>query len=95
MELIYGYLDPDVAKWLKENAPKPRHGENYFLWLNEQYGLKRLMEHIWMVIGMAAACRSMPELREKMAERYGKVPVQLTLFLPLQRADQHVFDVCG
>ena len=46
MELIYGYLDPDVAKWLKENAPKPRHGENYFQWLNAQYGLKRLIEHI-------------------------------------------------
>ena len=82
MELIYGYLDPDVAKWLKENAPKPRHGENYFQWPNEQYGLKRLMEHIWMVVGMAAACQTMAELREKMAERYGKMPVQLTLYLP-------------
>jgi hypothetical protein len=26
MVLIYGYLDPDVAKWLKENAPKPMKG---------------------------------------------------------------------
>lgn len=81
MELIYGYLDPDVAKWLKENAPKPRKGENYFQWLNEQYGLKRLVEHIWMVVGMAAACDSMPQLRERMAERFGKTPVQLTLYL--------------
>jgi hypothetical protein len=82
MELIYGYLDPDVAKWLKENAPKPRHGENYFQWLNEQYGLKRLMEHIWMVIGMGAACSTMPELRERMAERFGRHPMQLTMYLP-------------
>jgi len=29
MELIYGYLDADVAAWLKENAPKPVHGQNY------------------------------------------------------------------
>jgi hypothetical protein len=48
---------------------------------NAQYGLKKLMEHIWTVVGMAAACRIMPELREKMAERYGKVPVQLTMYL--------------
>jgi hypothetical protein len=38
MELIYGYLDPDVAKWLKENKPKPRHGQNYHQWSSEQYG---------------------------------------------------------
>lgn len=81
MELIYGYLDPDVAKWLKENAPKPRHGENYFQWLNEQYGLKRLIEHIWMIVGMAAACQTMPELRERTAERFGRYPVQLTFYL--------------
>jgi len=82
MELIYGYLDADVAKWLKENAPKPMHGQNYHQWMSSQYGLKKLTEHIWMVIGMAAACRYMPELRQKMAERFGRVGVQLTLYLP-------------
>lgn len=82
MELIYGYLDPDVAKWLKEHAPKPMHGQNYHQWMSEQYGLKRLIEHIWMVIGMGAACRDMPELRSRMAERYGRHPVQMTLYLP-------------
>ena len=29
MELIYGYLDADVAQWLRENAPEPIHGQNY------------------------------------------------------------------
>jgi hypothetical protein len=82
MELIYGYLDPDVAKWLKENKPKPRHGQNYHLWMNEQYGLKKLMEHIWMVVGMAAASDSMQELRDRLAERFGRVPVQMTFYLP-------------
>ena len=82
MELVYGYLDPDVAKWLKDNAPKPIHGQNYHQWLTAQYGLKRLVEHIWMLVGMAAACSSMPELRSRMAERFGRQPVQLTLYLP-------------
>jgi hypothetical protein len=81
MELIYGYLDPDVAEWLRKNAPAPRHGQNYHQWLSSQYGLRRLMEHMWKVIGMAQACDSMRELRERMAETYGRQPYQFTLFL--------------
>lgn len=81
MELIYGYLDRDVAVWLKENAPKPMHGQNYHQWLSSQYGLKKLTEHIWMIVGMASACNTMPELRQKVAERFGRIPVQLTFYL--------------
>lgn len=81
MELVYDYLDPDVSEWLRANAPKPRHGQNYHQWLSEQYGLGKLMEHLWMLVGMAAACQSMPELKHKMAERFGRQPVQYTLFL--------------
>ena len=81
-ELIYGYLDPDVMKWLKENAPSPRHGQNYHQWINGQFGLKRLVEHIWMVIGMASACRDMAELRQRMAEKFGREKIQFTLYLP-------------
>jgi hypothetical protein len=88
LELVYGYLDPDVAEWLKENAPKPQHGQNYHQWLSGQYGLKRLTEHLWMLIGMATACQSMPELRQKMAERFGRHQVQFTMFVdpPTPRA---------
>jgi hypothetical protein len=87
MELVYGYLDADVAQWLKDNAPKPQHGQNYHQWLSSQYGLKKLTEHLWMLIGMAAACQSMPELRQKMAERFGRHQVQFTLFVepPIRR----------
>lgn len=87
MELVYGYLDPDVAAWLKENAPKPQHGQNYHQWLSSQFGLKKLTEHLWMLIGMAAACQSMPELRQKMAERFGRHQVQFTMFVdpPVRR----------
>ena len=82
MELVYGYLDPDVARWLKKNAPKPRSGANYHQWLSTQYGLKRLVEHMWMLVGMASACHDMAELRQKMAEKYGRQPIQFTLYLP-------------
>jgi hypothetical protein len=82
MELIYGYLDKDVAEWLKNNAPKPIGGQSYHQWLTSQFGLKRLIEHIWMTIGIATSCNSMEELRRKMAERFGRVPIQLTLYTP-------------
>jgi len=81
MELVYDYLDKDVADWLRDNAPKPRHGQNYHQWLSGQYGLKRLTEHLWMLIGMAAACQTMSELKQKMAERFGRQQVQFTLFM--------------
>jgi hypothetical protein len=85
MELVYGYLDPDVAEWLKTNAPTPRHGQNYHQWLSNQYGLKKLIEHIWMLIGVSKTCSSMTELRDRMAELNGKMHVQLRLYLPLER----------
>lgn len=81
-ELVYGYLDRDVMEWLKNNAPKPRGGQSYHQWLSSQYGLKRLVEHLWMLIGMASTCTSMQELRDRMAERFGRQPVQLRLYLP-------------
>jgi P63C domain len=80
-ELVYGYLDENVYRWLKENAPRPAEtGIAYHRWLSEQYGLKRLIEHIYKVIGVAQTCRTMPALRAKMAEIYGTSPAQALLF---------------
>lgn len=81
-ELVYSYLDNDVYQWLKNNAPKPVGNMSYHRWLSEQYGLKKLMEHVWQLVGMCSACSNMQQLRRKMGEKYGKIPVQLTLFLP-------------
>lgn len=88
MELIYGYLDEDVAKWLKDNAPAPRSGQNYHQWLSSQYGLKKLTEHIWLVIGVASTCNTMSQLREQMAFKFDKVPIQLTIFANPPSAQQ-------
>ena len=74
MDLIYGYLDADVAQWLRENAPKPLKGQNYHQWMTQQYGLKKLIEHIWKVIGIASTCADLKELKNKMEELYGKKP---------------------
>jgi hypothetical protein len=82
MELVYEYLDADVCAWLRANAPAPRHGQNYHQWLSSQYGLRKLIEHIWMLIGMASVCHDMRELRQRMAEKFGREGVQFTLYLP-------------
>lgn len=86
-ELVYEYLDRDVAEWLKKNVPKPQGHQTFHQWLNSQYGLRKLVEHLWMLIGMASACQSMPELKTKMAEKFGRQPVQYTFYLPAPRAD--------
>lgn len=84
MELIYDNLDQDVSNWLKEHAPAPRHGQNYHQWLSGQFGLKKLVEHIWVVVGIAKTCTTMSELRDKVAELYGKQAVQLRMYLPIK-----------
>jgi hypothetical protein len=79
MELIYDALDPDIAKYLRENKPKPKHGQNYHQWLTEDIGVGALVTHINQIIGIAKTCDSMPELKNKVALYYGKEPVQLTI----------------
>jgi hypothetical protein len=86
-ELVYGYLDSDVTVWLKENRPQPQHGRNWHQWLSEQYGLRKLVQHIYTLIGVAKTCHTMRELRDKMAEMYGKTPVQMTLYMPTPKSD--------
>jgi hypothetical protein len=81
MELIYRYLDPEIAQYIKDNKPKPRKGQNYHQWFNADIGMKKLIEHINRVIGMAQGCDSMDELKKKMSRRYGKQPIQLELFM--------------
>lgn len=81
-ELVYEPLDPDVTKWLKENKPAPRHGENWHQWLTGQYGLRKLVEHIWMVIGVARTCENIQDLRDRIAAIHGKAPVQMRFYLP-------------
>lgn len=85
-ELIYQALDPDVADYLKKNKPKPFHGQNYHQWLSEDVGLKALIPHIYKIIGMAEGCHDIRELKDKVAKRYGRELVQLTLSLPRPRA---------
>jgi len=78
-ELVYDTLDPDVAKYLKENKPPP--GIRWHQQLNENHGVRQLVSRCYEVIGMAKTCDDIHELRQRVALHYGKRPVQFTMFL--------------
>ncbi|NOR63801.1 MAG: hypothetical protein GQ535_15090 [Rhodobacteraceae bacterium] len=70
IELIYDTLDPDVAKYLRENRPAP--GVRWHQNLTENYGARQLVSRCYEVVGLAKSCKNMPELRKKVAHHYGK-----------------------
>lgn len=78
-ELIYDTLDPDVAKYLKEN--KPEKGVHWHRQLTENVGVRQLVSRCYEVVGMAKTCDDIHELRQRVAQHYGKKPVQFTMFL--------------
>lgn len=79
IELIYDTLDPDVANYLKEN--KPPAGIHWHRQLTENLGVRQLVSRCWEVIGVAKTCDDIHELRQRVAQHYGKKPVQLTMYL--------------
>lgn len=71
--LIYDCLDKGVAEYLRKNKPAKYTGQKYFQWLNEEYGVKELTQHIWQIIGMAKTCENMNELKELASKKFDKV----------------------
>jgi len=70
IELIYDTLDPDVAKYLRENRPPP--GIRWHQNLTEDTGVRALVSRCYEVIGLSKSCHSMNELRRKVSHHYGK-----------------------
>ncbi|MEH6662669.1 MAG: P63C domain-containing protein [Parasphingorhabdus sp.] len=70
IELIYDTLDPDVAKYLRENRPPP--GVRWHQNLTENFGARQLVSRCYEVIGLSKSCDSMFELRKKVSHHYGK-----------------------
>jgi hypothetical protein len=54
-----------VVHWPEENNPKPYYGKDLHQWLTEQYGLRKLVQHIYTLIGVAKTCYNMGELRRQ------------------------------
>jgi len=80
IEMIYETLDPDIADYLKNN--KPPAGVRWHRQLTENIGVRALVSRCYEVIGMAKTCSHMRELRDKVAQHYGRRMVQFSLALP-------------
>ncbi len=50
--------------------------------LTENYGPRQLVSRCFEIVGMAKTCRSMHELKERVAEHYGNGAAQSPLYLP-------------
>ena len=80
IELVYDTLDADVAKYLRNNKPIP--GAHWHRQLTQNIGVRQLVSRCYEVIGMAKTCTTIRDLRDRVAEHYGKRVVQMTLTLP-------------
>ena len=85
IEMIYETLDPDVAEYLKTN--KPPIGVKWFQQLTENHGVRQLVSRCYEVVGMAKECKTIRDLRDKVAFHYGKQPVQLTMYVDAPKRD--------
>lgn len=80
IELIYNTLDPDVARYLRENKPPP--DIRWHQQLTADVGVRQLVSRCYEIIGIAKTCNDIKELKAKVAQHYGKDPVQFSLNLP-------------
>ena len=80
IEMIYDTLDPDVAEYLKTH--KPPVGIRWHQQLTNNYGARQLVSRCYEIIGMSKTCTNMRELRDKVAQHYGRKVVQFTMSLP-------------
>jgi hypothetical protein len=80
IEMIYDTLDTDVAEYIKTH--KPPMGVHWHRQLTENIGARQLVSRCYEVIGMAKVCKDMRELRDKVAQHYGRQPIQFRLYLP-------------
>lgn len=79
IEMIYETLDPDVAAYIKAN--KPPMGVHWHRQLTDNVGARQLVSRCYEVVGMAKTCKDIRELRDRVAEHYGRHPVQFRLYL--------------
>jgi hypothetical protein len=79
IEMVYETLDDDVAAYLKNN--KPPAGIHWHRQLTENIGVRALVSRCYEVIGMAKTCTNMRELRDRVAQHYGRKMVQFSLAL--------------
>lgn len=77
IKFIYDTLDPDVARYLKEN--RPPKGVMWHQQLTENYGVRMLVTRCIEVTAFARTCKNMQQLAEMVALHFGRDQVQFSL----------------
>lgn len=62
-EFVYECIDKDLAEELRSRKPKMPSDAKFHQWLNEDRGVKALIQHIWQIVGIAKTCSNINELR--------------------------------
>ena len=70
IELIYDTLDPDVARYLRENRPPA--GIKWHQQLSEDHGVHQLVSRCYEIVGLAKSCKTMSELKDRVSHHYGR-----------------------
>jgi hypothetical protein len=66
MRYIYDTLDPEIADWLRQNNEKPEGLKHHHQKFND-FGYKRLTEHVANVMGIMKASTTMEKFKENLA----------------------------
>ena len=69
IELIYDTLEPDVARYLREN--RPPSGIRWHQQLSKDHGVHQLVSRCYEIVGLAKSCKTMSELKDKVSHHYG------------------------
>ena len=70
MKLIYDPLGKEIAHYLQNNKPSPKHGTHYHQWFTSNYGLGKLIHYIYKIISLAQYYQTMKELKNKVEHQY-------------------------
>jgi len=69
-EFVYSLLDKDIAEYLRKNHPPKVTGKKYHQWLEENRGVRALVEHIWQIVGIAKTVDNLEDLRYQLNKQF-------------------------
>jgi len=75
MRFVYDTLDPDVANYLREKNPNPQ-GKKHHHQLFNDFGYKRLTDHLMAVLGIMKASLTIEKCRENLLIAFPKTKMQ-------------------
>ncbi len=76
MAFVYGAMDKDIGKQLREKNPTPHFKENHHQWL-KKFGRQRVNDQVQQVIAVMKLCDDLDDFRKKFARVFKKSSIQM------------------